>query len=48
MEGARGGAGPAPDVRHQPTGTPLDVYYNYGIHNNDAASTVVKAAQRSA
>ena len=38
---------PAQDVRHQPPGTPLDRYYNYGLDNNDAASTVVKAARRA-
>ena len=48
MAGVGGAAGPAPDVRHQPTGTPLDIYYNYGIHNNAAASTVVNIALQSA
>ena len=29
-------------------GTPVDIYDNYGLKNNDAASTVVRAAQQSA
>ena len=48
MAGAGGAAGPVPDVRHQPPVTPLDKYYSNGINNNDAASTVVKAAWRYA
>ena len=48
MAGAGGAAGPAPDVCDQPPGTPLDRYNNYGQHDINAASTVVRAAWRSA
>ena len=48
MAGAGGVAGPVPDVRHQPTGSALDIYCNYGNHNTDAASTVVMIAWQSA
>ncbi len=41
----RGAAGPAQDV---PTGSALDIYYNYGHHNTDAARTVVMIAWQSA
>ncbi len=43
-----GAGGPAPVVRHQPPGTPLDIYCNYFNNNNDAAGTVVKAALQTA
>jgi hypothetical protein len=42
--GAGGAAGPAPDARHQPPGKIVIVYCNYCTVQNDAASTVVKAA----
>jgi hypothetical protein len=45
VAGAGGAAGPAPDV---PTGSALDIYYNYGHTNTDAASTVVIIAWQSA
>ena len=48
MAGAVGAAGPAPDVCDQPPVTPLDKYHNYGQQDIDAASTVVRAAWRSA
>ena len=48
MAGAGGAAGPAPDVCDQPPGTPLDRYNNYGQLDINAASTVVRAAWRSA
>ena len=40
-----GAAGPAQDV---PTGSALDIYYNYGHHNTDSARTVVMIAWQSA
>ena len=48
MAGAGGAAWPAPDVCDQPPGTPLDKYHNYGQQDIEAASTVVRAAWRSA
>jgi hypothetical protein len=45
MAGARGAAGPAQDVHHQPPGTTIMIYCNYGLDHMDAASKVVKAAQ---
>ena len=48
MAGAGGAAGPAPDVYDQPPVTPLDKYHNYCHQDIDAASTVVRAARRSA
>ena len=48
MAGAGGAAGPVPDVCDQPPGTTLDRYNNYGHHDINAASTVVRAAWRSA
>ena len=48
MAGAGGAAGPVPDECDQPPGTPLDRYHNYGQQDIDDASTVVRAAWRSA
>jgi hypothetical protein len=49
MAAAGGAAGPAPDVTVVLTcSTTVDIYYNYGIDNNNAASTMVKAARLSA
>ncbi len=42
MAGAGGAAGPALDVRHQPPGTTIYIYCNYGLNHNDAASIVVR------
>ncbi len=44
MAGSGGSAGPAPDIRHQPPGRTLVVYYDLGLVCIDAASIVVKAA----
>ena len=44
MAGAGGTAGPAPEVRHQPPGTTIYIYYNYVLYQNNAAGIVVKAA----
>ncbi len=34
----------APDVRHQPPGTAIFIYCNYGHNLNDAASIVIKVS----
>ncbi len=39
-----GAAGGAPDVRHQPPGTTIFIYCNYGLNHNNAASILVKAS----
>ncbi len=44
MAGAEGAAGPAQDVRHQPPGTRVNIYYNYATIDINAASKVVMAA----
>ncbi len=48
IAGAGGAAGSAQDVCHQPPDTLLDIYRDYYVVHNDAASTVVKAARLSA
>ena len=37
-------AGGSLDVCHQPPGTTIYIYCNYGLNHNDAASIVVKAS----
>ena len=44
MAGAGGAAGPAPEVRHQPAGTTINIYYSYVRNYNDAAGIAVKAS----
>ena len=43
MAGAGGAAGPAQDVRHQPPGKTVYIYYNCASIIINAARTVVKA-----
>ena len=44
MAGAGGSAGPAPDVRHQPPGSTVYIYYTYDSITINTASIVVKPA----
>ncbi len=44
MVGAGGASGPTQDIHHQPPGTTIFIYCNYGLNHNDAASIVVKAS----
>ena len=48
MTGARGAAGPEPDVRHQPPGSVVDQYFNFVIICIGAASKGDKVAGISA